>query len=129
MNKLYCYVHQVTPKHVSEAFNLLNKSIIRVEQPDVNLDDDMDDDLNQIHEPNGNSIVYTYVFFYSYYFFVYYLGMDVDPTDGPEQQGLTKKKLTLAFEDYKRITNMLVVYMRSEEEKRMAGMDLIFIFQ
>jgi len=38
---------------VSEAFNLLNKSIIRVEQPDVNLDDD-DDDLNRIPETDGN---------------------------------------------------------------------------
>jgi len=35
---------------VSEAFNLLNKSIIRVEQPDVNLDDDEDDLLNEIPE-------------------------------------------------------------------------------
>jgi len=38
---------------VSEAFNLLNKSIIRVEQPDVNLEDD-DDDFNKILETDGN---------------------------------------------------------------------------
>lgn len=38
-----------------------------------------------------------------------------------ENRGLPKKKLTLAFEEYKRITNMLTVYMRSEEEKRIAG--------
>lgn len=45
----------MTTKHVSEAYNLLNKSIIRVEQPDVNLDDDEDDDLmNKIPEPDGN---------------------------------------------------------------------------
>ena len=31
---------QVQPKHVKEAFRLLNKSIIRVEQPDIHLDDD-----------------------------------------------------------------------------------------
>lgn len=45
-------------KHVSEAFNLLNKSIIRVEQPDVNLDDDEDDNLNQIPETDGNFILF-----------------------------------------------------------------------
>ncbi|XP_060851443.1 DNA replication licensing factor Mcm6 [Rhopalosiphum padi] len=99
MAKMECSDH-VTPKHVSEAFNLLNKSIIRVEQPDVNLDDDDDDLLNGIPETAD--------------------GMDVDSVEEPEKQGLTKKKLTLAFDEYKRITNMLVVYMRSEEEKRIA---------
>lgn len=54
--------------------------------------------------------------------------MDVDSTDDPEKRVLTKKKLTLAFEEYKRITNMLVVHMRSEEDKRIAGMYLINIF-
>lgn len=32
-----CFL-QVQPKHVKEAFRLLNKSIIRVETPDINLD-------------------------------------------------------------------------------------------
>lgn len=57
-----------------------------------------------------------------------YLGMDVDSLKEPEKTGLTKKKLTLAFDEYKRITNMLVVYMRSEEEKRIAGMYIIGLF-
>jgi len=57
-----------------------------------------------------------------------YLGMDVDSVEEPEKQGLTKKKLTLAFDEYKRITNMLVVYMRSEEEKRIAGLYLAGLF-
>jgi len=43
---------------VSEAYSLLNKSIIRVEQPDVNLDDDNDDydvlNGNGIPENGGN---------------------------------------------------------------------------
>lgn len=43
----------MTIKHVSEAFNLLNKSIIRVEQPDVNLDDDDDDELCRIPETDS----------------------------------------------------------------------------
>ena len=32
------------PKHVKEAFRLLNKSIIRVETPDVQFDDDEDEE-------------------------------------------------------------------------------------
>lgn len=55
--------------------------------------------------------------------------MDVDSIEEPEKRGLTKKKLTLAFDEYKRITNMIVVYMRSEEEKRLLGMYLIFILK
>ncbi|XP_050539443.1 DNA replication licensing factor Mcm6 [Daktulosphaira vitifoliae] len=96
MAKMECSDH-VTPKHVSEAFSLLNKSIIRVEQPDVNLEDD--EEMNGLTESNG---------------------MDVDQPEGNEKRSLSKKKFTLAFEEYKRITNMLVVYMRSEEEKRIA---------
>jgi len=57
-----------------------------------------------------------------------YLEMDVDSVKELEKPGLTKKKLTLAFDEYKRITNMLVVYMRSEEEKRIAGMYLYGLF-
>lgn len=36
-----CFCHkQVQPKHVKEAFRLLNKSIIRVEQPDIHLEEE-----------------------------------------------------------------------------------------
>jgi len=31
---------QVQPKHIKEAFRLLSKSIIRVEQPDIHLEED-----------------------------------------------------------------------------------------
>ena len=42
MARLYCQ-DEVKPKHVKEAFRLLNKSIIRVETPDINLDDEQQD--------------------------------------------------------------------------------------
>lgn len=35
---LFSFCLQVQPKHVKEGFRLLNKSIIRVETPDVNLE-------------------------------------------------------------------------------------------
>ena len=39
MARLYCQ-DEVRPKHVQEAFRLLNKSIIRVETPDIDFDED-----------------------------------------------------------------------------------------
>ena len=37
---MFSFLWQVQPKHVKEAFRLLNKSIIRVETPDVQFDED-----------------------------------------------------------------------------------------
>uniref|UniRef100_A0A671PN70 DNA replication licensing factor MCM6 n=1 Tax=Sinocyclocheilus anshuiensis TaxID=1608454 RepID=A0A671PN70_9TELE len=42
MARLYCS-DEVQPKHVKEAFRLLNKSIIRVDSPDINFDQEQDD--------------------------------------------------------------------------------------
>lgn len=43
----WCF--KVQPRHVTEAYNLLNKSIIRVEQPDIYLEDeDMEDEPAQV---------------------------------------------------------------------------------
>merc|ERR1712190_491793 len=39
MARLSC-CDQVTPKHVKEAYRLLNKSIIRVDQPDIHFDEE-----------------------------------------------------------------------------------------
>lgn len=41
------------PKHVKEAFRLLNKSIIRVETPDVNLEqeDELEEEEEQQQQP------------------------------------------------------------------------------
>ncbi|KAH9643182.1 hypothetical protein HF086_010634 [Spodoptera exigua] len=74
---------------------LLNKSIIRVEQPDIHLDEE-----DPQYEPS----------------------MDVDqeiPNGGTEApvngDSAPKKKLTLSFEEYKSLSDMLVVFMRKEE--------------
>lgn len=37
------FLFKVQPKHVKEAFRLLNKSIIRVETPDVQFDEEEDE--------------------------------------------------------------------------------------
>lgn len=41
------------PKHVKEAYRLLNKSIIRVDQPDIHLDDDEANDEMEIDDPGA----------------------------------------------------------------------------
>ena len=81
---------EVLPKHVKEAYRLLNKSIIRVEQPDIHLDDDGNENLIDDEEMPAEEI--------------------------PQQAA--KKKLQLSFEDYKILSNKIVVHMRREEERR-----------
>uniref|UniRef100_A0A673AWH3 DNA replication licensing factor MCM6 n=1 Tax=Sphaeramia orbicularis TaxID=375764 RepID=A0A673AWH3_9TELE len=44
MARMHC-CDEVQPKHVKEAFRLLNKSIIRVETPDINLEQDDETDV------------------------------------------------------------------------------------
>lgn len=55
--------NEVQPKHVKEAYRLLNKSIIRVEQPDIHLDDEeepilesMDVDVDAENRPDVSFI-------------------------------------------------------------------------
>lgn len=42
---MFFYHKQVQPKHVKEAFRLLNKSIIRVEQPDIHLEEEEEEEI------------------------------------------------------------------------------------
>lgn len=83
---------EVQPKHVREAYRLLNKSIIRVEQPDIHLDTNAD---QSIHEDETND-------------------MDINEQD---DNHVTKKKMVLSFEEYKALSNMIIVHMRREEAR------------
>uniref|UniRef100_G1K9E2 DNA replication licensing factor MCM6 n=1 Tax=Anolis carolinensis TaxID=28377 RepID=G1K9E2_ANOCA len=49
MARMHC-CDEVHPKHVKEAFRLLNKSIIRVETPDINLDQDEEEEQQPMEE-------------------------------------------------------------------------------
>ncbi|XKL61051.1 hypothetical protein PGB90_008108 [Kerria lacca] len=107
MAKMECS-DEVLVKHVEEAYQLLNRSIIRVEQPDVTFDDVDDDvELEQMDTLENGS----------------------DPTIGTENvqetrirtQELSKKKLLLPYAEYENLTKSLVIYMRNEEEKRVAA--------
>ena len=51
------------PKHVKEAFRLLNKSIIRVEQPDVHLEEGEDEEEEDVEMDTGQCMAaYHYAF-------------------------------------------------------------------
>lgn len=89
---------EVKPKHVNEAYRLLNKSIIRVEQPDIYFQEDDN------------------------------VPMAVDDQDNEENQqqekdneNTGKRKLVLSFDEYKNLSNMIVVYMRREEARMEEG--------
>lgn len=107
MARMHC-CDEVQPKHVKEAFRLLNKSIIRVETPDVNLDqeeeaqmevDEGPDGINghadspaPVNEINGH-------------------GEDIN------QDSVPKASLKLGFSEYCRISNLIVLHLRKMEEE------------
>ncbi|KAG5318172.1 MCM6 factor, partial [Acromyrmex heyeri] len=109
--KIEC-MDEVTVKHVKEAKRLLQKSIITVEQPDIDLEEGMNNENlgMDIDEPpplmaafnaGGNA------------------GDDDAPPSTPSNgtsHEPSKKKLTMTFEEYKNLSNMLVLHMRSVEE-------------
>lgn len=102
MAKMECS-NEVQARHVKEAYRLLNKSIIRVEQPDIHLEDEEEPTLAMETEENTNGDA----------------GVPMDQEDGSSTQVRTvqKKKMTLSFEDYKHLSNMLILHMRREENR------------
>jgi DNA replication licensing factor MCM6 len=107
---------EVRVEHVQEAFRLLSKSIIRVEQPDIQFEDNFDAQLNlnkgtenistqengeqdtemqQTCETESSTTASTHV-----------------PSNGPPKQ-----TVKLSYDEYKRISNMIVYYIRKKEEE------------
>ncbi|KAH8387253.1 hypothetical protein KR093_005887 [Drosophila rubida] len=109
MAKLECS-NRVLERHVKEAFRLLNKSIIRVEQPDIHLDDDeqlmaeTDDGIEHDIDMENNGSAAN-------------INTAADDLDNSASTGVQKKKFTLSFEDYKNLSTMLVLHMRGEEAR------------
>ncbi|XP_076018205.1 DNA replication licensing factor MCM6 [Genypterus blacodes] len=109
MARMHC-CDEVQPKHVKEAFRLLNKSIIRVETPDVNLEpeDEMEEDQpeEEHNVPNGVNGVNGHG--------------DGDGTNGvnghAEPSSQSKPSLRLSFNEYRRVSNLLVLHLRKAEE-------------
>jgi len=97
MAKMHCS-EEVKQVHVREAFRLLNKSIIRIEHADVPLDDE--EDVEAVEE-----------------------GGD-DAAEPMEEDGETAKgKKYLNYEEYKKISFMLISHIHQKEEMSEAGAD------
>jgi DNA replication licensing factor MCM6 len=102
-------LEEVTEAHVKEAFRLLSKSIVRVEQPDIQLDENQ----SQFDLATPSNVPTT-------------LGAEESTTttttnDGSDQEmqetnSNTKNNIKLSYDEYKRISNMLVYYIRKKEE-------------
>ncbi|CAB4064910.1 MCM6 [Lepeophtheirus salmonis] len=89
------------PKHVKEAYRLLNKSIIRVDQPDIHLndeDEEMEVDIDEEEEERRG-------------------GISSQASEGPTTTigGLEKKQVRLSYEDYRTLSNIIIHYLRKKE--------------
>lgn len=115
--------NEVLPKHVNEAFRLLNKSIIRVEQPDIHLDEE-DENLLAMDTEIGADALAIEGDTNGTTGDVAMDGQAEEAEDGNASLKVSHKKLTLSFEAYKNLSNMLIIHMRREEDRlEMAGID------
>ncbi|XP_054707129.1 zygotic DNA replication licensing factor mcm6-like [Uloborus diversus] len=99
MAKMYCK-EEVLARHVKEAFRLLNKSIIRVEQPDINLQEDDEDDAAMEVDENTENVAQNNI-----------PNGIIPPSESDKPQ-----KLVLSYEEYKSLSNVLISRLQREEE-------------
>jgi len=92
--RLHC-CEEVTVKHVKEAYRLLNKSIIRVDQPDV----DLEEDDAPVPEETAED------------------PMETDEA-APEPG---KKAFKLSYEKYKKMSFLLIEFIRKKEAEGETG--------
>uniref|UniRef100_A0A665U0B2 DNA replication licensing factor MCM6 n=1 Tax=Echeneis naucrates TaxID=173247 RepID=A0A665U0B2_ECHNA len=107
MARMHC-CDEVQPKHVKEAFRLLNKSIIRVETPDINLEQEDEMEVEQLDEVNGVN---------GHMDGINGLNEINGHVNGQVEPSSQKPSLRLSFTEYKRISNLLVLHLRRAEEE------------
>lgn len=99
--RMYCSA-EVTENHAKEAFRLLSKSIIRVEQPDVDFEEDLQqNEPEQPPEPVQNGLQN---------------GHAEKNGNGHAHHIVTGQKMKLTFEEYKAMANVLVYHVRQCED-------------
>ncbi|ESO02705.1 hypothetical protein HELRODRAFT_185013 [Helobdella robusta] len=115
---------EVQVKHVKEANRLLSKSIIRVEQPDVLLDNDDGDALAEEENVDEAAAAATVAADDDEARRDDDEQMEVDNVENGSQKVPNKtpgQKIT--FEEYKHLANLLVLYLRRREEEFLAEGD------
>ncbi|KAM7401191.1 hypothetical protein PAMA_005402 [Pampus argenteus] len=116
MARMHC-CDEVQPKHVKEAFRLLNKSIIRVETPDINLEQEEEMEEEEQQEDGNN--VPNGVNGHADGINGHVNGVNghVNGVNGhAEPASQSKPSLRLSFTEYQRISNLLVLHLRRAEE-------------
>ncbi|XP_075876778.1 DNA replication licensing factor MCM6 [Nelusetta ayraudi] len=118
MARMHC-CDEVQPKHVKEAFRLLNKSIIRVETPDINLDqeEELEEEEEQQHQADENGIPNGVNGVNGEVNGVNGMNGHTNGANGHADPGpQPKPSLRLSFNEYRRISNLLVLHLRRVEE-------------
>ena len=104
---------QITRRHVKEAFRLLNKSIIRVDQPDIHFDEEEEEELAEAMDVAEESETIT---------------SPVAPTptgDSQQPAERQRKQLKLSYEEYKTMANLFVHHLRQKEAEDVRKSDVI----
>ncbi|RVE61592.1 hypothetical protein OJAV_G00172070 [Oryzias javanicus] len=114
MARMHC-CDEVQPKHVKEAFRLLNKSIIRVETPDINLEQEDEVEEEEEQQEEGNNVP-NGINGHAEGINGHVNGHVEDMNGHPEPSSQSKPSLRLSFSEYKRISNLLVLHLRRVEE-------------
>ncbi|KAG0721771.1 Zygotic DNA replication licensing factor mcm6-A [Chionoecetes opilio] len=105
MARMHC-TEQIQPKHVKEAYRLLNKSIVRVDVPDIHFDGDEDEPVDEVEQPQPMET-----------------DENVDPNAGKDQATVLpvdpppKKRAatTLTYDHYRSMTTLLLLHMQRAE--------------
>ena len=98
-------LEEVTEEHVHEAFRLLSKSIIRVEQPDIQFEENVDTILHASKSTTETLSAQEVE------------GSTQMDTNTDTNAAKAKPNVKLSYDEYKRISNMLVYYIRKKEEE------------
>ncbi|XP_024130144.1 DNA replication licensing factor MCM6 [Oryzias melastigma] len=114
MARMHC-CDEVQPKHVKEAFRLLNKSIIRVETPDINLEQEDEVEEEEQQQEEGNNVP-NGINGHAEGINGHVNGHVEDMNGHAEPSSQSKPSLRLSFSEYKRISNLLVLHLRRVEE-------------
>ena len=117
MARLSCS-DQVLPKHVKEAYRLLNKSIIRVDQPDIHFDDEEDDEMEVDPEAEDPAAAAA--------------GGDEaaaaatpGSVGGPLSQEPKRQPVKISCEEYKQMAALFVHYLRKKESENIRKSDVL----
>lgn len=93
------------PKHVKEAFRLLNTSIIRVETPDINFEEPPPGMISQSVHSQLEDVAGLV------------LADESSTTEAPPTPAPPTKPARITYEEYKTIANMLIWQLQQSEEE------------